>query len=191
VSEEDEKFEMTHTFFQDPGAESSYAIVLSAMIFLLKNEGVRYMTANNRLSVKIKRIHADAHLPRYEHPGDSGADLYAVVDEVLQPLERKAIPTGLTAEVSPGYELQVRPKSGLALNSGLAVLNTPGTIDAGYRGEIKVILINLGAEPYAIKAGQKIAQLVVAPVIYADFVEADELTESRRGAGGFGSTGLM
>ena|SRR5258708_2219319 len=148
------------------------------------------MTANSRLPVKIKRLHANACVPRYEHPGDSGADLYSVVDEVLQPFERKAIPTGLSAEVSVGFELQVRPKSGLALNSGVTVLNTPGTIDAGYRGEIKVILVNLSAEPYTIKAGQKIAQLVVAPVIYADFVEVDELAESKRGAGGFGSTGL-
>ena len=149
------------------------------------------MTVNDRFPVKIKRLHANARLPRYEHPGDSGADLYSVVDDILQPFERKAIPTGLSAEVSAGYELQVRPKSGLALNSGITILNAPGTIDAGYRGEIKVILVNLSAEPYAIKAGQKIAQLVVAPVLYADFVEVEELAESKRGTGGFGSTGLL
>ncbi|SRR6266851_452795 len=143
-----------------------------------------------RFVVKIKRIDPEARIPSYEHPGDSGADLYSVVDYVLQPFERKAIPTGLCAEVPVGFELQVRPKSGLALGSGVTVLNTPGTIDAGYRGEIKVITINLGSEAYHIKKGQKIAQLVMAPVIHADFEEAGELSESKRGAGGFGSTGI-
>lgn len=148
------------------------------------------MMAGNQLLVKIKRIHMDAHMPKYEHPGDSGVDLYSIIDCVLQPFERKAIPTGLCAEVPSSFELQIRPKSGLALSSGITVLNTPGTVDSGYRGEIKVILINLGAEPHYIRKGQKIAQLVVAPVIYADFVEVEELSESQRGSGGFGSTGL-
>ncbi|HEU5377763.1 MAG TPA: dUTP diphosphatase [Ktedonobacteraceae bacterium] len=149
------------------------------------------MTANNRIPVRIKRLHKSAQMPKYEHHGDSGADLYSVIDCVLQPFERRAIPTGLSAEVSPGYELQVRPKSGLALNCAVTVLNTPGTVDSNYRGEIKVILMNLGTDPYVVKAGQKVAQLVVAPVLAADFVEVDELAESKRGAGGFGSTGLM
>jgi len=126
---------------------------------------------NISCQIKIKRVHFDARLPRYEHPGDSGADLYACEEFILPPLERKIIPTGLCAEV--------------------AVLNTPGTIDAGYRGEIKVILINLGQDTYRVKKGQKIAQLVVTPVISACFQEVDEVSESERGAGGFGSTGLF
>ncbi len=140
--------------------------------------------------VKLKKLVPDAQLPEYAHFGDSGADLFAVEERVLQPLERAAVGTGLAAEVPEGYELQVRPKSGLALKSGLTVLNTPGTIDFGYRGEIKVILINLSQEPYRIQVGQKIAQLVVAPVVYARFEETEVLTETARGAGGFGSTGL-
>jgi dUTP pyrophosphatase len=129
-------------------------------------------------------------MPKYANPGDSGADLYSVEDYVLQPLEWRAIATGLCAEIQPGFEIQIRPKSGLALNSGLTVLNTPGTIDAGYRGEIKVILINLNRDPYTITTGKKIAQMVIAPVIFANFIEVDELSLTQRDAGGFGSTGL-
>lgn len=141
--------------------------------------------------VRLKRLTPDARIPQYAYPDDSGADLYAAEDVVLQPGERRAVSTGLAAEVPLGFELQVRPKSGIALNSGVTVLNTPGTVDAGYRGEIKVILINLGAEPYPIRKGQKIAQLVLVPVFRADFQEVEELSESMRGAGGFGSTGVQ
>ena len=141
-------------------------------------------------TVRIKKLAEAAHTPEYAHFGDSGADLFSTVDETLEPFERKGIPTGLAAEVPMGYELQVRPKSGLALKSGLTVLNTPGTIDFGYRGEIQVILINLTRETYHISKGQKIAQLVVAPVAYATFQEVQELSDTSRGAGGFGSTGL-
>ncbi|MFQ6114379.1 MAG: dUTP diphosphatase [bacterium] len=140
--------------------------------------------------VRIKLLNSKARLPKYVHKGDSGADLFSTIDCTLQPMERKAIPTGLTAEVPKGFELQVRPKSGLALHSGITVLNTPGTIDYGYRGEIKVILINLNTEPYHIRAGQKIAQLVVAPVACAEFKVVEQLSETKRGEGGFGSTGL-
>jgi dUTP pyrophosphatase len=149
------------------------------------------MADDKRFLVKIKRINNDAHVPRYDYPGDSGADLYSVVDCVLQPFERKAIPTGLCAEVPSGFELQIRPKSGLALNNGVTVLNTPGTVDSGYRGEIKVIVINLGTEAIYIQKHQRIAQMVVTPVISAVFEEVDELSESKRGAGGFGSTGII
>jgi len=144
----------------------------------------------NKPSVKIKKLVPEAHTPEYVHFGDSGADLFATESVELKPLERKGVGTGLAAEVPLGYELQVRPKSGLALKSGLTVLNTPGTIDYGYRGEIKVILVNLSNETYQIEKGQKIAQLVVAPVAYAEFEETEELSGSSRGEGGFGSTGL-
>ena len=148
------------------------------------------MTPVSQVIVKIKRLIPEAKLPRYEHPGDSGADLVAVADYTLQPMQRVAVPTGISAEVPMGFELQIRPKSGLALNHGVTVLNTPGTVDAGYRGEIKVILINLGSEPFDIIKGQKIAQLVVAPVARGQFEFVSELTQSQRGSSGFGSTGL-
>jgi dUTP pyrophosphatase len=145
---------------------------------------------NFNCTIKIKKLHPDAIVPQYAHEGDSGADLFSIIDYTLQPMERKAIPTGLAAEIPKGIELQVRPKSGLALKNGITVLNTPGTIDFGYRGEICAILINLGSESYQIKAGQKIAQLVAAPVACAEFKVVDELSVSSRGDGGFGSTGL-
>ncbi|MDD2665582.1 MAG: dUTP diphosphatase [Methanocellales archaeon] len=144
-----------------------------------------------RFVIKIKRLDPAAQIPRYEYLSDSGTDIYAVADCTLQPFERKAIPTGLCAEVLSGFELQIRPRSGLSLESGITVLNTPGTIDSGYRGEIKVILINLSSEKYQIKKGQKIAQLVVAPVIHANFKEVEELSESERGTRGFGSTDVV
>ncbi len=148
------------------------------------------MPDQTNCTVKIKSLHPEAHTPHYAHFGDSGADLLSTEEVVLEPMQRLAVGTGLAAEVPLGYELQVRPKSGLALKSGLTVLNTPGTIDFGYRGEIKVILINLSQEPYRVEKGQKVAQLVVAPVAYADFEEVEELSDTTRGAGGFGSTGL-
>ena len=140
--------------------------------------------------VRIRRLNPEARLPRYEHPGDSGADLYSTGGYVLDPFGRIAVPTGLAAEVPAGFELQVRPKSGLALGDGVTVLNSPGTVDSGYRGEIKVILVNLGSRPYRVAAGQKVAQLVLAPVIRAEFAEVGELSPSERGSGGFGSTGI-
>jgi dUTP pyrophosphatase len=148
------------------------------------------MTFDSQITIKIKRLVPEAIAPKYEHPGDSGADLYSTIDLTLAPLARAAIPTGLAVEVPQGYELQVRPKSGLALNQGLTVLNTPGTVDAGYRGEIKAILINLGAEPVQIQKGQKIAQMVLAPVVLGIFEEVETLADSQRGTGGFGSTGM-
>ncbi len=148
------------------------------------------MTPDSQAIVKVKRLVPEAKLPKYEHPGDSGADLVAVVDCTLQPMQWLAVPTGISAEVPMGFELQVRPRSGLALKHGVTVLNTPGTVDAGYRGEIKVILLNLGAEPFPITSGMKIAQLVVAPVVRGLFQEVDELSTSQRGSGGFGSTGV-
>jgi dUTP pyrophosphatase len=143
----------------------------------------------DKTCVEIKRLSPEARIPSYKHAGDSGADLYAVDECLLAPLERRAIGTGLAAAVPPGFELQVRPRSGLALDHGLTVLNTPGTVDSSYRGEIKVILVNLGNEPYQVRKGERIAQLVVAPVIQGEFREVPVLSETERGAGGFGSTG--
>jgi dUTP pyrophosphatase len=146
--------------------------------------------AMTNLPIKIQRLVPHAQIPQYAHPGDAGADLAAVVDCVIPAGEWLAVATGLSAEIPIGYELQVRPRSGLAFKKGVTVLNAPGTIDAGYRGEIKVILINHGSEPFTISSGDKIAQLVVASVTFGEFTEAAELGDSQRGTGGFGSTGV-
>lgn len=142
-----------------------------------------------QLKVRVKRVRANARIPEYQIKGDSGADIYAAVQCTLSPSERKAIPTGLSVEVPPGYEIQVRSRSGLAVNAGIFVLNSPGTIDSGYRGEIKVILMNLGERPYEIKVGQRIAQIVLAPTVTAEFELSSKLADSERGENGFGSTG--
>lgn len=130
-------------------------------------------------------------LPAYATVGAAGADVVAAVDDelVLAAGERAAVPTALVVAIPPGYELQVRPRSGLALTYGVTVANAPGTIDSDYRGEVKVILVNLGAAPYVVRRGDRIAQLVLAPVARASFEPVDELPPSERGAGGFGSTG--
>jgi len=144
-------------------------------------------------SVRVRRL---AHgvglpLPTYSSTGAAGADLSAAVDApvTLGPGERAAIPTGLVIELPAGFEAQVRPRSGLVLRSGLTVANAPGTVDSDYRGEVKVLLVNLGSETVTIARGDRVAQLVVAPVVRAEFVEVSTLSMSRRGAGGFGSTG--
>lgn len=130
-------------------------------------------------------------LPAYETASSAGMDLRAFVDAdvVLKPFERKLIPTGLYIELPEGYEAQIRPRSGLAIKSGITVLNSPGTIDADYRGEIKVILINLSQDDFTIKSGERICQMVIAKHEKAEFVEVDEISETERGAGGFGHTG--
>jgi dUTP pyrophosphatase len=146
--------------------------------------------------VAIMRLdHArDLPLPTYESPGAAGMDLRAAVAEnqplVLRPGSRAAVPTGLAIALPPGHEAQVRPRSGLALRNGVTPLNSPGTVDADYRGEIKVILINLGEDDFTIRRGDRIAQLVIAPVAQATWREVEGLGETDRGAGGFGSTGL-
>lgn len=142
------------------------------------------------IEIKFQKLHPDAQIPSYAHIGDAGADVYAVAEVIVAPQKRAAIATGLAVDIPLGYEIQVRPKSGLALKHGITVLNSPGTVDAGYRGEIQVIVINLGDETYTFTKGQKIAQLVLKPVIQANYVEG-ELGTSDRGVGGFGSTGLQ
>ena len=142
------------------------------------------------MTVKILRIDPAAQLPAYAHPGDAGMDVRSIEEVALAPGARALVHTGLVLELPPDAEAQVRPRSGLALKHGVTVLNTPGTIDAGYRGEVGVILINLGAEPFTVEKGMKIAQIVVSPVTQADIVEVAEVDATDRGAGGFGSTGV-
>jgi len=138
----------------------------------------------------IKKLHEDAKIPSYAHDKDSGMDLYAIEDNLIYPNECKAIKTGLSIELSEGVEAQIRPKSGIALNHSVTVLNTPGTVDESYRGEIIVLLINHGCDTYFIEKGKKIAQMVICPVIRVDIKELKDLSDTSRGFGGFGSTGL-
>jgi dUTP pyrophosphatase len=143
--------------------------------------------------IPITRLahNSDLPLPAYETGGAAGMDLRAAVDEelVLKPGARAMVPTGLAFAVPLGFEAQVRPRSGLAAKAGITCLNTPGTIDSDYRGEVKVILVNLGEEDFPIRRGDRIAQLVIAPVVQAAWAEVASLDETARGAGGFGSTG--
>lgn len=145
------------------------------------------------IPVRIARLAhgADLPLPAYETEGSAGMDLRAAIDApvTLAPMERTAVPTGLSIALPQGYEAQVRARSGLAFRNGIACVNAPGTVDSDYRGEIKVILVNLGQKPVTFERGDRIAQLVVAPVSRVAWEEAETLDETARGAGGFGSTG--
>lgn len=139
--------------------------------------------------VQFQRLRPDAVVPRYMTADAAGMDLVAAASVELAPRARAAVPTGLAMAIPRGYEGQVRPRSGLAIKHGVTVVNAPGTIDADYRSEIMVLLINLGAEPYTIQPGDRIAQLVIAPVVQAELEEVDALSATERGGGGFGSTG--
>jgi len=144
-------------------------------------------------SVAIRVIAKDPrYLPVYQSTGAAGADLLAAIekDVVVRPGERMLIPTGLFFEIPEGFEVQVRPRSGLALRQGVSLVNSPGTIDSDYRGEVGVIVINHGSEPFIVSSEMRIAQMVVAPVIQAQFITVSDLADSKRGSGGFGHTGV-
>ena len=147
----------------------------------------------NTVEVKVIRLPhgADLPLPEYHSTQAAGLDLLAAVpaDMIIQPGQRALVPTGIAIALPPGSEAQVRPRSGMAARHGITVLNTPGTVDADYRGEIQVILINLGEAPYVVQRGARIAQLVIAPVLRAKLSESQDLADTQRGGGGFGSTG--
>lgn len=146
------------------------------------------------LAISIVRLpHGEGlELPAYETAGSAGMDLRAAVSDpvTLQPGERTLVPTGLIFEIPEGFEAQVRPRSGLAYKHGVTCLNTPGTIDSDYRGEVSVLLVNLGQEPFTIERGMRIAQMVIAPVVQARLAESELASVTGRGAGGFGSTGV-
>lgn len=146
-----------------------------------------------QVEITVTRLphNADLPLPAYETAQSAGMDLAAAINApmTLAPGKRAMVPTGLAIALPAGYEAQVRPRSGLAAKNGVTVLNTPGTIDADYRGEVKVILVNLGEDSFEIERGMRIAQMVIAPVTQASFTEVDSLSETERGSGGFGSTG--
>ena len=143
------------------------------------------------IEIELKRLpHGEGlPLPTYATDGAAGLDVVAAEDLTLAPGQRHAVATGFAIAIPPGYEVQVRPRSGLALKHGITCPNTPGTIDEDYRGEVKIILANIGSEPFEVRRGERVAQLVPAPVLKASFREVDELSETGRGAGGFGSTG--
>ena len=145
------------------------------------------------ITLKVSRLHEGVSLPKYETEGAAGLDVRAFLDGnlTLEPSSRTKIPTGLKVQVPEGFELQVRPRSGLAFSRGITVLNSPGTIDSDYRGEVAVLLVNLGPETFTVKNGDRIAQLVLVPVFRAEIQEVaeEELSPTDRGSGGFGSTG--
>lgn len=140
--------------------------------------------------LKVKLIHKDAVLPFRANPGDAGLDLFAAEEKLIKPGEAELISTGIIIELPVGTEAQVRPRSGLALKHSVTVLNSPGTIDEGYRGEIKVILINHGKEEFQVEKQMRIAQLVIAPVTKVHITQVDEVSDTKRGAEGFGSSGM-
>lgn len=144
------------------------------------------------IKVKIKKLHPNAIIPQYMTEHAAGMDLCTVIDEAvtLQPGERTLLPTGLAMEIPPGYEGQVRPRSGLALKKGISLVNSPGTIDADYRGEIGIIIINHGQDAVEFQPGDRVAQLIIAPVTQAGLVEVEDLNDSDRSSGGFGHTGV-
>ena len=142
------------------------------------------------MTVRICRIDPAARMPAYAHPGDAGMDVCSVEDVSIAPGGRALVRTGFVLILPDGFEAQVRPRSGLALKHGVTVLNSPGTIDAGYRGEVGVILANFGDRLFEVEKGMKIAQIVIAPVVRADVAEVAEVDSTERGAGGFGSTGV-
>jgi len=151
-----------------------------------------YVPVNSSPILLVKKKENGVVIPKYESPGAAGMDLCAFLNQdiTVAPLERVRIPTGLYIEIPQGYEAQIRPRSGLAFHSGISVLNTPGTIDSDYRGEVGVIIINLGREPFTVKNGDRIAQMVISPVMHVTVSEAEFLSDTERGAGGFGSTGI-
>ena len=145
------------------------------------------------IKIQIKKLSNSVIIPKYETSGSSGMDIAAHIEKniTINPGEKTLVSTGFSIAIPRGYEVQIRPRSGLAAKKNITVLNTPGTIDADYRGEIKVILINLGKEKFIIENGDRIAQMVVCPVIHADLEEVEELSDTERGQGGFGSTGTQ
>ena len=142
------------------------------------------------IKIKIKKLNKEAILPHYVHEGDAGMDVYSIENHIINPQEITLVKTGLAFEIPKGYEIQVRPKSGLALKHGITLTNSPGTLDSGYRGELGVILQNEGRNPYEVKKGEKIAQIVLSKYEEAEIEEVSEINETSRSNGGFGSTGL-
>ena len=170
--------------------EKEFGLLTAQDLRDLEKETIKDLTTQK---IYVKKVHPDAIIPEYAYPTDSGFDLYSIEQLVIPSQSRAVVKTGLSFEFGENLELQIRPKSGLALNHGLTVLNTPGTVDSGYRGEVMVILYNAGFSPFFVEKGMKIAQGCLCPVItgkYASIKEVDELSVNDRGDNGFGSTGI-
>ena len=142
------------------------------------------------MKLKIKKVDGNAVVPRYAHEGDAGLDLFSIEEKLIEPGNTALVKTGISIQLPKNTEAQIRPRSGLALKNGITVLNTPGTIDEGYRGEICIILINHSSKTFVVEKGMKIAQMVIKPVLNVEVEEVEELSASSRGANGFGSTGM-
>ncbi len=156
-------------------------------VFCFREESVM---KDEQVVVKVKRLISGSFLPARAKEGDAAFDLYSITDHMMMPGETYGVPTGIALEIPAGYEGQVRPRSGLALKHGITILNSPGTIDSGYRGEVKIIVHNMSDEPFNITKGMRIAQIAIRPVPDVQFIEVDTLEGSDRGDGGFGSTGI-
>ena len=162
-----------------------------ALLLYMKDGNKIMNTLTHTLALEIQQLPHTCGLPAYATEHSAGMDLMAAIveDVIVEPMDRVLVPTGFIMALPEGYEAQIRPRSGLAYKNGITVLNAPGTIDADYRGEVKVLLINLGAEPFTITPGMRIAQMVIAPYTKAKLIEVETVSETVRGAGGFGSTG--
>lgn len=177
----------------DDDSNENMANLESLLGFSMDNLGQEMENMMKTRKIQVQKVHEDAIFPEYAYPTDSGFDLYSVDDFQLLPFKRAIVSTGLKLSFNEGYEIQVRPKSGLALKQGLTVLNTPGTVDSGYNGEVKVIVFNTNKESFTIEKGMKIAQAVLSPVACGKFVnliKVDNVEETDRGDNGFGSTGI-
>ena len=144
----------------------------------------------NESAIYYQKLHADAQVPTYAHPTDACADLSVVEGFTIKPMQRVLAKTGLAVAISPGLEGQIRPRSGQAWKRGLTVVNSPGTIDSDYRGEVRIALINLGEEEITVEKGERVAQMKISPVVHAQYIESSDLEETVRGTGGFGHTGI-
>lgn len=184
-------------FLSDINEEEALSANKKEMISLMFHsvlDVIQQVVDSNReqISVKIVKLNPAAELPKYAHPTDAGADIKALEDTIIKPNETVVVKTGLAVAIPAGYEIQVRPRSGISLNTPLRIANTVGTIDSSYRGEIGIIMTNTGTEPYTIERGTKIAQILIAPtpmIKWEEVGKVEELGETNRGAGGFGSTG--
>lgn len=177
----------------DPDYEKSIEDTFGVSVDQIMEMEKQAINSFKMKELRVKKIHPDAVLPKYAHETDSAFDLHSVEDIEIPPFGRVLIPTGLKFEFDNYLELQIRPKSGLAINQGITVLNTPGTVDCGYTGEIKVIIFNTNNEPFKINKGMKVAQAALCPIMNGKYVsvkEVDEFQPSQRGENGFGSTGL-
>lgn len=195
ITEEDKKQakEAMNSFFEEINQDENLSENKKEMLNILLNSSIKMTfdiveNPRERIIVKVQKINNDAILPKYAHPTDAGADIFAVEEITIEPHKTEIVKTGIKVAIPGGYEIQIRPRSGLSLKTPLRIPNAPGTIDSDYRGEIGIIMENIGDESYTIKKGDKIAQMIISPVPMIIWEETDTLEETSRGEGGYGST---